>query len=66
MFSKAVQADITEWLREGENAGQIAKRLNCHPNSFRRVYTRKIIEEIRAGKNPRIVTTTKHKTTKKG
>lgn len=33
----------------------------CHPNSLRRVYTRKIIEKIRAGKNPRIVTSTKRK-----
>lgn len=64
IFTKPVQAKITEWLRDGESAVQIAKRLKCHPNSLRRVYTRKIIDSIRAGKNPRIVTTTKR--TKKG
>lgn len=65
IFTKPVQEKIWKWLHDdGETAVQIAARLKCHPNSFRRVYTRKIIEKIQAGKHPRIVTSTKRKTKK--
>lgn len=65
IFTKPVQAKIWKWLHDdGETAVQISARLKCHPNSLRRVYTRKIIEKIRAGQHPRIVTSTKRKTKK--
>lgn len=67
IFTKPVQAKIWKWLHDdGETAVQIAARLKCHPNSFRRVYTRPVIDKIKAGKHPRIVTSTKRKPTKKG
>lgn len=60
IFTKDVQAKVWKWLHDDNlSAIEVAARLKCHPNSFRRVYTQKIIESIRAGRHPRIVTTTK-------
>lgn len=60
IFTKAVQDKIWDWLHEdGLSAVQISEKLGCHPNSFRRVYTGEIIAKIRAGKHPRINTSTK-------
>lgn len=59
IFTPEMQKRIAVWIRQGKSATEIAKLVPCHPNSYRRVYTAKIIASIRAGKNPRIITTTK-------
>lgn len=59
IFTEANQKRIAKWIREGKSAKDIAALLKCHPNSYRRVYTAKVIAAIRAGKKPKLVITTK-------
>lgn len=61
IFTPEVQAKVWQWVHDGESAKQVAKRLGCHEGTVRRVYTFPVLEAIRAGKKPKIVTTSRDK-----
>lgn len=61
IFTPEVQAKIAEWVRKGEAVPWMATQLKCHPGTIRRVYTLPVLEAIRAGKKPKIVTTSRDK-----
>jgi DNA invertase Pin-like site-specific DNA recombinase len=59
IFTPETKEKIKVWVRENRTIPWIAGQLKCHPGTIRRVYTFPVLEAIRAGKNPKIVTTSK-------
>lgn len=61
IFTPSVQDKIAGWIRDDKPIPWIAKQLNCHPGTIRRVYPFHVLEAIRSGKKFTIKTTSKDK-----
>lgn len=61
IFTPETQEKIAGWVRANETVPWMAKQLNCHPGTIRRVYTLPVLEAIRAGKTPKLKITSKDK-----